>query len=107
MRAAARILNPEDRHPDLLGVMPAWNRRDETNRKTPLCGSHSSETTNILARATALMRRMRWTFQVLVFGSPATVIARKTADYDLTVIGAVGAGFKSADGRGARCEPGG
>jgi len=101
MRSAARILNREDCHPDVLCVMPVWNRRDETARKARYEERMQTQTARILARATALLRPYVVDIRrISEFGSPAAVIAARTADYDLTVIGAVGAGFKSADGMG-------
>ena len=101
MRAAARILNPEDRHFDLLCVMPAWNSKDETARRKRYEERICRETTNILERAKAAIaadavdvRRQSDT------GSPAAVIAGKTGDYDLTVIGALGTGSRSEAGLG-------
>ena len=101
MRAAVRILNPEDRHFDLLCVMPAWNAKDETARRKRYEERIYRETANILERAKAAIaadavdvRRKSDT------GSPAAVIASKTGDYDLTVIGALGTGSRSEAGLG-------
>jgi len=101
MRTAARILNPDDRHLDLLCVMPAWNRKDETARKKRYEERILCETTKILDRAKALIRDDAVDVRrVSETGSPAAIIAGKTGDYDLTVIGALGSGFKRDAGLG-------
>jgi len=101
MRTAARILNPEDRHLDLLCVMPAWNRKDETVRRKRYEERIQSETAKILERAKALIRADAVDVRRITdTGSPAALIAGKTVDYDLTVIGAVGSGFKRDAGLG-------
>lgn len=98
MRTAARILNPEDRHLDLLCVMPTWNKKDETGRKKRYEERILSETTKILEEAKALIRAEAVDVRRIAdTGSPATLIASRTEDYDLTVIGAVGTGFRSDD----------
>jgi len=94
MRTAARILNPDDRHLDLLCVMPAWNRSEESGRKKRYEENIQLETSRILERAKDAIREEAVDVRRLSeIGSPAAVIADKTRDYDLTVIGAQGSGF--------------
>jgi len=101
MRTAARLLNPEDRHFDLLCVMPAWSRADESGRRRRYEARIESETAKILDRAKAAIRADAVDVRRLSeTGSPAALIADKTGDYDLTVIGAVGSGFKRDAGLG-------
>ena len=56
MRTAARILNPDDRHFDLLCVTPAWNRKDETERRKRYEERAARETAKILDRTKDLIR---------------------------------------------------
>jgi nucleotide-binding universal stress UspA family protein len=101
MRSAARILSPEDRHLDLLCVMPPWNKRDETARKARYEERLSRETATILERAKETLRPDAQDIRRITDkGSPAAVIAARTVDYDLTVLGAVGSGFKRETGLG-------
>lgn len=101
MFSAVRILDPEDRHLDLLCVMPLWNRRDEGLRRERYQQRVQTETANILARGKELIRAEAVDVRrICDSGSPAAVIADKTVDYDLTVIGAVGTGFKREAGLG-------
>jgi nucleotide-binding universal stress UspA family protein len=101
MRTAARILSPEDRHLDLLCVMPPWNKRDESARKARYQEHLARETALILDRARETFRPDAEDIRRITdTGSPAAVIAARTADYDLTVIGAVGSGFKRETGLG-------
>jgi nucleotide-binding universal stress UspA family protein len=101
IRAAVRILNPDDRHLDLLCVMPVWNRNDETGRRKRYEERTCRETANILEDAKAAIRGDAVDVRrVSESGSPAAVIAGKTGDYDLTVIGALGTGFRNEAGLG-------
>ena len=87
MLTAARLLNPEDRHLDLLCVMPKWNRKDETLRRTRYEERILRETTRILERAKAMMCADAVDIRRITdAGSPAAIIAVTTGDYDLTVI---------------------
>jgi len=101
MLSAARILHPDDRHLDLLCITPAWNKKEESLQKRLWEERAVRESTKILDRAKTLMgphavdiRRVR------EWGSPAAVIAERTEAYDLTVVGAVGSGFKGDAGLG-------
>jgi len=101
MRAAVRILDPEDRHLDLLCVMPVWNKNDETGRRKRCEERTCRETAKILDDAKAAIRGDAVDVRRLSeSGSPAAVVADKTGDYDLTVIGALGIGFRSDAGLG-------
>lgn len=101
MFSAARILNPQDRHLDLLCVMPPWNKRDEGLRRERYQQRIQAETANILARTKELIRADAVDVRrICDTGSPALLIAEKSADYDLTVIGAVGTGFREEAGLG-------
>jgi len=101
MRTAARILNPEDRHLDLLCVMPTWSRAEESVRRRRYESRIQCETTKILDGAKAAMRADAVDVRrISETGSPAALIADKTRDYDLTVIGALGSGFKRDAGLG-------
>lgn len=101
MRTAARILNPDDRHFDLLCVTPAWNRKDETERRKRYEERAARETAKILDRTKDLIRADALDVRRIgETGSPAALIAGKTGDYDLTVIGALGSGFKRDAGLG-------
>jgi hypothetical protein len=101
MRTAARILNPEDRNLDLLCVVPPYNRKDETASRECHQERTLIETTRILEQARGLLAPdARAVNLVPEFGSPAVVIADKTASYDLTVVGARGVGFRSEAGLG-------
>ena len=101
MRAAVRILNPEDRHLDLLCVMPVWNKNDETDRRKRCEDRICRETTKNLEDAKAGIRADAVDVRRITdTGSPAGVIAGKTGDYDLTLVGALGKGFRSESGLG-------
>jgi nucleotide-binding universal stress UspA family protein len=101
MRSAARILNPEDRNLDVLCVVPPYNLKDETASRERYEQRALIETTGILERARALIAPDAKVVNLLTeVGSPAVVIAEKTASYDLTVVGARGIGFRSDSGLG-------
>lgn len=101
MVSAAQILNPEDRHFDLFCVMPPWNRREEGIGRKRYEQRIQAETARILDGAKALIRDQALDVRrICDAGSPAALIAGKTADYDLTVIGAVGTGLRSEAGLG-------
>jgi len=101
MQTSARILNPDDRHFDVLCVTPAWNRKDETERRKRYDEHVARETAKILHRAKDLIRADAVDVRRIgETGSPAALIAGKTGDYDLTVIGALGSGFKRDAGLG-------
>jgi nucleotide-binding universal stress UspA family protein len=57
VRAAVRILNPDDRHLDVLCVMPVWNRNDETGRRKRYEERTCRETAKILEDAKAAIRQ--------------------------------------------------
>lgn len=101
MVSAAQILNPEDRHFDLFCVMPPWNRREEGIGRKRYEQRIEAETARILDGAKALIRDQALDVRrICDAGSPAALIAGKTADYDLTVIGAVGTGLRREAGLG-------
>ncbi|HVW84173.1 MAG TPA: universal stress protein [Bryobacteraceae bacterium] len=92
IRTAARILNPEDRDIDVLSVVPPHRPPGE------LAGATR---TKILEEARALIGPNPKAVSLLrETGSPAVVIANKTGDYDLTVVGSRGAGFRDEAGLG-------
>lgn len=101
MRSATRILNPADRHFDLLCVTPAWNRKEESARRRRYEARALAESTKILDCAKAALRADATDVRrISDTGSPAVVIADKTEDYDLTVIGALGSGSRRDAGLG-------
>lgn len=101
LRTAARILSPEERNFDVLCVAPPYNRRDETAGRNVFEKRTLADTTNVLERARAAIAPEAKAVSVLAeIGSPAIVIANKTADYDLTVLGARGNGARSETGLG-------
>lgn len=101
MRTAIRVLNPEDRNLDVLCVVPPYNLKDETSSRERYEQRTLTETTRILEQARALIAPDAKTVNLLTeVGSPAVVIADKTESYDLTVVGARGAGFRSEAGLG-------
>jgi nucleotide-binding universal stress UspA family protein len=101
MRTAIRVLNPEDRTLDVLCVVPPYNLKDETSSRERYEQRTLTETTRILEQARALIAPDAKTVNLLTeVGSPAVVIADKTESYDLTVVGARGAGFRSEAGLG-------
>jgi nucleotide-binding universal stress UspA family protein len=101
MRTATRILHPDDRHFDLLCVMPPWSGKEETARRKRYEDRICGETAKILDDAKAAIRADAVDVRRLSeTGSPAAVIADKTADYDLTVIGALGSGLRRDTGLG-------
>jgi len=101
IRTAMRFLNAEDRSLDVLCVAPPYNNRDESASRARYEERLLSETTGILEQARAILAPASKSVSLLAeTGSPAALIADKTAAYDLTVIGARGAGFRSEEGLG-------
>lgn len=101
MRTAARILKPDDRHFDLLCVTPAWNRKEDSARRRRYEARALAESTKILDCAKAAIRDDATDVRrISETGSPAVLIADKTEDYDLTVIGALGSGVRRDAGLG-------
>lgn len=101
LQSALQLLNPADRNLDILCVVPPYSRKGETSSRERYDKLALSETTKILEQARCAIAPDATTVQVLAeIGSPAVVIAEKTDDYDLTVIGARGAGFRSEAGLG-------
>jgi nucleotide-binding universal stress UspA family protein len=101
MRTAARILKPEDRHFDLLCVTPSWNSKEESVRRRRYETRALAESTKILDCAKAAIRADAADVRrISETGSPAVLIADKTEDYDLTVIGALGSGSRRDSGLG-------
>lgn len=101
MKTAVRILSPEDRNLDVLCVVSPYSLEDETASRDSYERRTLTETTRILEQARALVAPDAKAVSLLTeIGSPAVVIADKTESYDLTVVGARGAGFRSEAGLG-------
>lgn len=100
-RTAARLLNPENRNLDVLCVVPPYNRRDETASRDRYEERTLVETTKILEQARAALQPDTEKINLLAeIGSPAALIAGRTGDYDLTIVGTRGAGERSEAGLG-------
>lgn len=100
MQVAERILN-RDRDVDVLFVTPPYSDRDDSMIRDRYEQRTRIETARVLARARTMLAPDVNTINTLTeIGSPATAIADKTADYDLTIIGARGVGFRSEAGLG-------
>ncbi len=101
IRTAAHVLRPEERNVDVLCVVPPYRRRDESLRRKRFEQRILSETTKILEQARAAIAPDAAAVNLLTeMGSPAAVIAERTENYDVTVIGARGVGFRVEGGLG-------
>lgn len=101
IQTALQVLRPDERNINVLCVAPAWNSRDESVTRDCFELRTLQETTRILEEARNVVGPDAATVKVLAeIGSPAVLIADKTEDYDLTVIGARGNGNRSSVGLG-------
>ncbi len=101
METVLRLLGPEKHDIDILCVAPPWNRREESEPRAWYEEKARAEAARILGSAKTLMASGGRPVGTLpVIGPPAITIADKTEEYDLTVIGARGAGFRTDEGLG-------
>jgi hypothetical protein len=93
MRTMARMLNSNGLEVDVLCVVPPYVREDESANRWRYEQRTLAETTRILDAARVELDHCV-VHLLTETGSPAVVIADKTAEYDLTVIGPRGTGFR-------------
>ncbi len=88
IRTASRLLRAEDRNVDVLCVVPPYRRRDESLRRKRYEQRILSETTRILEEARAAIAPEAAAVKLVTeMGSPAAVIAARSENYDVTVVG--------------------
>lgn len=101
MRTAMRLLNPAECDVDLLCVAPAYSSRTESAPRERYEERILGETNRILQEAENILLPDARNVNVLAeIGSPGPAIAAKTGDYDVTVLGAQGIGFRNEAGLG-------
>lgn len=101
LRTAMRVVNHNDRELDVLCVVPPYRRDEESANRLLYEKRTLSETTRFLEAARLIAAPGSKSVHLMTeIGSPAVVIADRSADYDLTVIGSRGIGFRSQDGLG-------
>ncbi len=101
IRTASRLLRGEERNVDVLCVTPPYRRRDESLRRKRYEQRIVSETARILEDARAAIAPEAATVKLVTeMGSPAAVIAARSENYDVTVVGARGVGYRMEGGLG-------
>jgi len=103
VQTATRLLNPVDRHMDLLCVAPRFSRRSQNRVRAERYQQRAvSEITQILEQARAkLPSNAREVGLLTAIGSPSGLIVKKAEDYDLVVVGPKGRGTTGAVGLGS------
>jgi len=96
-----RLLNPAECDVDLLCVAPAFSSRTESAPRERYEERILGETNRILQEAENILLPDARNVNVLAeIGSPGPAIVAKTGDYDVTVLGAQGIGFRNEAGLG-------
>ena len=94
LRAASRLLAPQEREMEVLYVAPAPARADMQDRL-------ARQTRQILQEGRRILNEEGCTVSTLCrTGSPARVILHESKNYDITVLGAKGRGEQSTGGLG-------